>query len=79
MISLIWKPMSLNQTPKLKPLYILKVTLESEFQYLGDEAFLDTLLFVKKSLLWVFIQAVKFCRNLFVTPCAYTLYLYAHI
>ena len=53
----------------------LKLTLESGYQYFGNEAFSDILLFLKKCLFFIFcIQGVEFCRNLFVTLCIHILF-----
>ena len=70
--------MALNQPSKLKPYDSLRVTLENGYQHLGNEAFLDIMLFMKKCLFWIFIQAVEFCRNLFVSPCTYN-YIYMYV
>ena len=65
---LIEKPTSLTKT-----LWILKVTLESGYQNLGNEAFLDIRLFMK--MFFLFFGFYTSCRILSELIC-YTLYIY---
>ena len=41
-----------------------KFILELGYQYLDNEAFLDTLLFLKKSLCWVFMRKLSILSDL---------------
>ena len=49
-------------------LWIINVTLESEYLYLGNETFLDILLFVKKCLFWVLYKLSNFVRTYLLHP-----------